>query len=153
MQNRDGKHGQKGNMQNRFGKTHTRAHGANATACMSAIFGSSSVAQMVSAIRVVHKTGPDCGVLSISLLLDGKATNASETIAAVEVDTYAHTVEWNHVTRLILSRSLPASAQLQLRLSNTGERNAQASNSFVQIVGVMADTAKNENELEGQEQI
>ena len=92
---------------------------------------------MVNAIRVVHKAGPDCGVLSISVLLGGKAT--SETIAAVEVDTYAHTAEWDHVAKLVLSRPLPDSAQLQLRLSNTGERNAQSSNSYVQIVGVMAD--------------
>ena len=76
---------------------------------------------------LVHKRGPDCGILAASV-------NGETTLAAF--DTYQTDVDWAAEVRI----PLPArSAQWVLDISVTGLRNASSSNSYVQIVGLRVE--------------
>ena len=96
----------------------------------------------IRTVRVVHKVGPDCGVLAASLHGNGAGAGGDPLIAAVEVDTYDEEAQWNHVTELVLSPAVAEDvmgATLLLQLNSTGAKNPRASNAYVQIVGVMVD--------------
>ena len=81
-------------------------------------------------------TGSDCGVLAATLRGAGGGA-----IAAVEVDTFGKGTEWDHVTELVLSPAAAAAAgaSLRLQINATGAKNPIATNSYVQIVGVLVD--------------
>jgi hypothetical protein len=76
------------------------------------------------ALYLVHKVGPDCGIAEV--LINGDI--------AKEIDTYSRTVDWNRTT--LLARDLPKGDEASaLEVRVTGRRNANSSNSYVQIVG------------------
>jgi len=78
-----------------------------------------------SDVTLIHKTGPDCGLVRV--LIDGQpATQAG-------FDTYAPTVEWNH--RRVLATNLPPGRHT-VTLVVVGRKNEQSSNTYVQIVDV-----------------
>lgn len=75
-------------------------------------------------VTLVHKVGPDCGI--VRLLIDGQPA------ATPEVDTYSAAVEWHHLT--VLAGNL-ASAPHVVLVQPTGRKNAKSSNRYAQIVG------------------
>ena len=74
-------------------------------------------------VTLVHKVGPDCGIVRV--LLDGQPA------ARPEVDTFSPAVEWNH--RTVLAADLPEGRHTVV-LQPTGHKNPQSSNCYVQIV-------------------
>jgi alpha-L-fucosidase 2 len=77
-----------------------------------------------SAITLVHKVGPDCGIARV--LVNGKPVPNSE------LDTYKETVEWNH--RTLINNNLGGSKNT-VAVETTGRSNPRSSNSYVQVVG------------------
>jgi len=100
------------------------AGGAVASVDASALPGGAAAAALV----LVHKRGPDCGVLSL-------AVNGAVRLPAV--DTYAPDVDGAAELRVPLAA--PPGAPWVLDVAVTGLRNASSSNSYVQIVGLRVE--------------
>ena len=82
-----------------------------------------------TALVLVHKRGPDCGLLSL-------AVNGAVLLPGY--DSYAPAVDWAAELRV----PLPAPpASWVLDVTATGRRNASSSNSYVQIVGLRVEFA------------
>jgi hypothetical protein len=90
-----------------------------------------------TAISLVHKRGPDCGIARI--LVDGKPAVPplgevrADPDGEATVDTYAPDVEWNHV--LPVARGLPQGAHVLTVIVAPG-KNAASTDSYVQVVGI-----------------
>jgi hypothetical protein len=93
--------------------------GAVATLAVSPVTATTETAALV----LVHKRGPDCGILSISL-------NGAVVLAAY--DSYAPVVDWAAELRVPLA---DASQTFVLDVEASGQRNASSSNTYVQVVG------------------
>ncbi len=76
-----------------------------------------------SRVALVHKIGPDCGIVQIGLDSDPNWKKV--------IDTYSPDVEWNHVTELVSGLS---EGPHIIYLIPTGRNNPQSSNCYVQIV-------------------
>ena len=91
-----------------------------------------------TAVYLVHKVGPDCGLAQV-LIDDKPATKqgggklmADASDSAV-LDTYGAAVDWNH--RVSIARNLrPGKHTLSVLV--TGKKNPASTNCYVQIVGV-----------------
>jgi hypothetical protein len=76
-----------------------------------------------SALQLVHKVGPDCGIITISL--DG--------VTVGSVDTYEDTVDWGAV--VLVSGSLDPSKAHTVVVTASGRSNPLSSDTYAQIAG------------------
>ena len=104
-------------------------HYANEGGAVATLAGAEGAAA-AAALVLVHKRGPDCGILSVAL--DG-------AVVAAAYDSYAPDVDWAAELRVPLAAP---SAQWVLDVTAAGERNASSSNTYVQIVGVRVEAAQ-----------
>ena len=104
---------------------YANAGGAVASVDASALPGGAAATALV----LVHKRGPDCGVLSLAV--DG-------AVRLPAVDTYAPDVNWAAELRVPLAAP-PARAPWVLDVTVTGLRNASSTNAYVQIVGLRVE--------------
>jgi hypothetical protein len=77
-----------------------------------------------TAVDLIHKVGPDCGIARITV--DGQPAPRAE------VDTYAPDVEWNHRTRV--ADGLTPGEHV-VRVTPAGKKHGSSANCYVQIVG------------------
>lgn len=75
-------------------------------------------------VTLIHKTGPDCGIVEI--LVDGAPAKVRE------LDTYSRDVEWNHRT-IVTSGLAPGKHVLTLKV--VARKATASSNYLVQIIG------------------
>ena len=78
-----------------------------------------------SAITVVLKHGPDCGIVTISI--DGKPA------AVAEIDTYSPDVDWNR--RTVVAENLPAGPHAVV-ITATGRKAAASKFRYVHVVDI-----------------
>jgi len=104
-------------------------HYANAGGAVASIDASSAAPGVAAAALVlVHKRGPDCGILSASV--DGAPVLAA-------FDTYQPDVDWAAEVKIPLPAG--SSSSWVLDVTATGARNSSSSNSYVQIVGLRVE--------------
>ena len=80
-----------------------------------------------TAIDVLFKSGPDCGVMNVTI----NGQSAPGLPVGGRVDTYAHDVDWTSVLHL---GRIPVGANVSLHV--TGVHNPLSSNSWVQLTGI-----------------
>jgi len=81
-----------------------------------------------TAVHLVHKVGPDCGIAAVTI--DGKPA------AVNPLDTYSSAVDWNR--RTVLAAGLPR-GQHVVQIEVTGRKDARSTNTYVQVVGFDVD--------------
>ncbi len=81
-----------------------------------------------TAVDLLHKVGPDCGIARITV--NGRPA------AIAELDTYSPEVDWNRRTRL--ADGLPEGEHV-VRIEVTGRNDPRSSNRYVQVVGFDVD--------------
>lgn len=75
-------------------------------------------------VDLVYKSGPDCGIMSISRL--------TSQVIPQEIDTYNATVNWESTSRI--ATYVPAGEKFVITVAP--HRNHQSSNSWIQLVSV-----------------
>jgi len=91
-----------------------------------------------TAVHLVHKVGPDCGLAQV--FIDGKPATAqhggqlkADARGDTFLDTYGSAVDWNR--RTTVARGLPPGKH-KLTIVVTGDKDYWSSDCYVQIVGV-----------------
>lgn len=82
-------------------------------------------AWQATAVEIVHKVGPDCGIMEVQI--DGQAAH--------KYDTYAREVDWGRITSV--ATSLPTGPAHNLTITVTGQASPSSSDAYVQLVAVI----------------
>jgi hypothetical protein len=102
-------------------------HYSNEGGAVATVAADAEAPARAAALVLVHKRGPDCGIMAVAL-------NGAPVMPAV--DTYAADVEWE--ATLVVKLPAP-SAEWVLDVTAAGAKNASSSNTYVQIVGVRVE--------------
>ena len=81
-----------------------------------------------TAVHLLHKVGPDCGIARITV--------NGQPATTAELDTYSPEVDWNR--RTLLADGLPEGEHV-VRIEVTGRNDPRSTNRYVQVVGFDVD--------------